>query len=1119
MSDIQEWLGSLGLDQYVKKFEENAINLDIVPKLTETHLKDLGVEALGHRLLILQEAKSIRMPGPEVDGTSQTLSQDTPTSEAERRHLTIMFCDLVGSTKLSERLDPEELREVIGEFQKACSDAIKTFDGFIARYMGDGLLVYFGYPQAHEDDAERAVRAGLAAVEAVGGLTVLEDDVLQIRVGIATGLVVAGDLIGKGVSEERTVLGDTPNLAARLQGLARPNNVVINDSTYRLVEGLFACDDLGKQRLKGISNPVQAYRILEESGVTSRFEAATMRGLTPMVGREEEIGLLTKRWEQAKDGESQVVLLSAEPGVGKSRILSAFQKSIENDLYNRVLWFCSTFHQNTALHPVIDQLERVMRFDKNDGPEEKLDKLTEVMNGLDLPDDVIAVFVHLMSIPTEGRYPTLDFSPAEMRVKTLQAVIDVIEAMASQHPVLVTVEDVHWIDPTTLELLSQMIERLRDTCVLIVITFRPEFESPWGSGSNITSYTLNHLSRRDSAAMISRVTDGKALPNEVVDQIVARTDGVPLFVEELTKSLMESGFLEDAGDRYELSRPLPSLAIPESLHDSLMARLDHLASAKEIAQIGAVIGRSFSYELLSAVSPLDGSSLNKALDQLVESGLVYRRGVPPEARYQFKHALIQDAAYQSLLKSTRTEYHGNIADVVGEQFPNDVVINPELLAHHYTEAGLTEQAITYWQKAGELAVVRSANKEAVNHFTKALKLLESLTDSPRRYTQELALRIDIGPPLLAIRGFASPEVADTYKRARELCDRVGNKSQIFPATWGLWYSMNQTGRIDEACSLADELITIGKQQQDSGLLLEAYHAAWTSCLVGRDLRSVSEYAEKGIALYDKDLHHRHTFHYGGHDPGVCCRFVSALANCLLGFPDRARDQGKDSVELAKQLAHQFSVALSLSFSTTVYLLRREAQIVQSQSEALLALCAEHGFPHFTAMALMLRGWAMAAQGKSGEGISVMREGLEATLAVGIKRLSFQLLILAEAYVWAGEIEKSMETVVEAEDVVEATGEQRWQPEILRLKGDLLRARRVADISAAEVAYDSAIKLARQQGAKLFELKAAKSLARLWRDQSNIQEARDVLVPVYEWFTEGFDTPDLIETKSLLEELY
>ena len=581
MSDIREWLKSLGLDQYAKTFEENAVDLDIVPQLTETHLKELGIEALGHRLLILKDAKSISITEPEVAARSLANSQIAPGSDAERRQLTVMFCDLVGSTNLSERLDPEELRDVIGKFQKACSGAIKKFDGFIARYMGDGLLAYFGYPQAHEDDAERAVRAGLAAVELVGGLTDLEAGVLQVRVGIATGLVVAGDLIGEGASEERTVLGDTPNLAARLQGLARPNSIVVNDSTHRLVEGLFACDDLGKQRLKGISNPVQIYRVIEESGVTSRFEAATMRGLTPMVGREEEIGLLTKRWEQAKDAEGQVVLLSAEPGIGKSRILSAFQKNEEKDLTNRVLWFCSIFHQNTALHPVVDQLERALRFDKDDGPGKRLDKLAGVMNGLGLPDDKIIVLAHLMSIPTDGQYPSLNLSPVELRTRTLQTVITVIEAMAAQHPVLVSVEDVHWIDPTTLELLNQMIERIRDSRVLIVISFRPEFDSPWSSGSNITFYSLNHLSRRDSAAMISRVTNGKALPNDIVNQIVARTDGVPLFIEEMTKSLMESGYLEDAGDRYELSRPLPSLAIPESLQDSLMARLDHLASAKE----------------------------------------------------------------------------------------------------------------------------------------------------------------------------------------------------------------------------------------------------------------------------------------------------------------------------------------------------------------------------------------------------------------------------------------------------------------------------------------------------------------------------------------------------------
>ncbi|MDJ0958984.1 MAG: adenylate/guanylate cyclase domain-containing protein [Arenicellales bacterium] len=1111
MSDITNWLEKIGLGKYAQAFVDNEIDFAILPSLSDQDLESIGLP-LGPRRK-LQQALTTSHGHPQI--TPEPRAEIT-ISEAERRHLTVMFCDLVGSTQISEQLDPEDFREVIGEFRKACSDAIKAYDGYIARFMGDGLLVYFGYPQAHEDDAERAVRAGLAIIDGVPKLKALEKGSLQVRVGIATGLVVAGDLIGEGGSEERAVLGDTPNLAARLQGLAQPNSVVVNDSLHRLVAGLFVCNDLGEQSLKGISTPVHVYQVIEETSVAGRFEAASLRGLTPLVGREEEIGLLVRRWQQAKDGEGQVVLLSAEAGVGKSRILSSFQKKTEGESRNRVLWFCSIFYQNTALHPVIDQLERALRVDKDDTPDQKLDKLTEVINRLSLPGELVSVFAQLLSIPNEGRYTNLDLRPDELRSKTLQAVIDVIEAMAAQLPVLFVVEDVHWVDPTTLELLSQLVERLRETRVLMVITFRPEFQCPWSSGPNITSYSLNHLSRHDSAAMIAKVAGGKPLPSDIVDQIVARTDGVPLFVEELTKNLLESGYLIDAGERYALSEPLPQLAIPESLQDSLMARLDHLASVKEVAQLCAVIGRIFSHELIAAVSPLDGTALDEALNQLVESGLVYRRGQPPKASYQFKHALVQDVAYQSLLKSTRVQFHSNIARILNEQFPAEVAAEPELLAYHYTQAGLTEQAITYWQKAGEQAVAGSANKEAVNHFAKALELLEELAESPRRYQQELGLRIDIGTPLMATRGFASPEVARTYKRARELCDLVGDKSQIFPATWGLWHSMNQTGRIDEACSLADELIAIGKRQQDSGLLLEAYHAAWTSCFAGRDLKSVREHTEKGITLYDKDLHHKQTFRYGGHDPGVCSRFISAMANCLLGYPDQARDLAEDGVVLATQLNHSFSLALALSFSSTVYLLRREPHRIQSQCEKLNQLCAEHGFPHFSPMVSMLRGWSLASESQFEEGISLMQEGLAASRAVGVKRLSFHLFIMAEVYLWAGAFRKGMDTVVEAENVVEATGEHRWEAEILRVKGDLLSKNPDVDVSEAEVAYKRAIELARQQKARLFELRATTSFARLRQNGEERTDTLDALAALYGWFTEGFTTADLQEAKALLE---
>jgi len=643
--------------------------------------------------------------------------------DAERRQLTVMFCDLVGSTALSERLDPEDLRDVMNAYHRCCSQVIERFDGFIARYVGDGVLAYFGYPRAHEDDAERAVRAALGVVEAAAKLTPRPGLSIAVRVGIATGLVVAGEIIGKGASEERAVVGETPNLAARLQSVAEPGTVVISATTQQLVGGLFEYQALDGLELKGLSEPLQAWRVLGQSGAESRFDAAAIRGLTPLIGREEEIGLLLRRWQLAKEGDGQVVLLSGEAGVGKSRILRGFQDRIHGELSNRILYFCSPYHQNTALRPAVDQLERALRFEKDDSVATKLDKLDRTLSDLGMPvREHAPVIAALLSLSTEGRYPPLALPPGEAMTKTLESLLAIIEHMASESPVLMIVEDVHWIDASTRELLDLVIERVARIPIVLVITFRLEFDSPWGGHGHVTMITLNRLSRRETATMALEVTGGKALPEELVDQIVQKTDGVPLFVEELTKTVLESGLLEDAGDCYTLSGPLPPLAVPASLQDSLMARLDRLAPVKEVAQLAATIGRRFGEDLLVAVSELERPELEDALAQLVDAELVYRHGLAPDVSYEFKHALVQDAAYASLLRGTRQQYHRRIAQVLENDFPKTAQTEPALLAHHYTEAGLPEQAIGYWLKAGELLHEQGSVSMSMNTYRKALEI-------------------------------------------------------------------------------------------------------------------------------------------------------------------------------------------------------------------------------------------------------------------------------------------------------------------------------------------------------------------------------------------------------------
>jgi class 3 adenylate cyclase/pimeloyl-ACP methyl ester carboxylesterase len=743
--DLAAWLRELGLERYEQSFRDNKIDARTLPHLTAEDLKELGVNAVGHRRLLFQAIAALSESAPHTTDDQAATASAVPgpsKREAERRQLTVLFCDLVGSTELAGQLDPEDMSEIIRAYQNACAEVVQRWDGHVAKFMGDGVLVYFGYPKAHEDDAERAVRAGLELVEAIARLAPQPDVRLRVRIGVATGRVVVGDLVGEGASREESVVGETPNLAARLQTLAEPGDVVISGATRRLVGGLFELDDLGPQRLKGFAEPLTVWRVSGESISEGRFEARHAAALTSLVGREEEIALLLRRWKQARGDEGQVVLLSGEPGIGKSRIIREVRERLAGEVHLRLSYQCSPHHDTSPLFPVIEQLERAAGFERDDTAGTKLDKLESLLaRGADKLGEAMPLVAALLSVPVGERYPSLDLTPQRQKQRTLEVLMDQLEGLAAEQPVLLVYEDVHWIDPTSLELLELAIERTQRLPVLLLITFRPEFQPPWTGQSHVTALSLTRLGRREGAAMVGRMVGDKALPPEVTAQIIDKTDGVPLFVEELTKMVLESGLLSDAGDHFELTGLLPPLAIPASLHDSLLARLDRLAPVKEVAQIGAVIGRDFSHELLAAVADRPDERLRTALDQLVSSELVFRRGALPDVTYTFKHALVRDAAYESLLKSRRQQLHARIAQTLCEQFIEQVETSPEFVAEHFTRAALHHEAARYWLKAGERAKAAYANREAVYHLEKCLSILSHTVETSATHVEATALAL------------------------------------------------------------------------------------------------------------------------------------------------------------------------------------------------------------------------------------------------------------------------------------------------------------------------------------------------------------------------------------------
>lgn len=1113
--DVGAWLRRLGLEQYEAAFRENEIDETVLPSLTAEDLKDLGVGLVGHRRKLLSAIAELRAEGAATPIFDTPPEKDKAAKDtAERRQVTVMFSDLVGSTSLSARMDPEDLREIISAYQTCVAGAVRRFAGFVAKYMGDGVLIYFGYPQAHEDDAERAVRAALEAIAAVGALKLSVR--LQTRIGIATGLVVVGDLIGSGEAQERGIVGETPNLAARLQGVAEPNAVVIAESTRRLLGDLFDLKDLGPQELKGIPGRIKAWAALRPSAVEGRFEALHAGGLTELIGRQEELDVLLQRWSKATTGHGQVVLLSGEPGIGKSRLIAAVVERLASEPHTRLRYFCSPQHTDSALYPIISQMERAAGFAHDDPIQAKLDKIDILLAQTLTPRQDAALLAEMLSLPNDGRYPSLELTAPQRRQTTFEALTAQLEALSKPNPVLMIFEDVHWIDPTSLEALSRTVDRLRNLQVLLIITYRPEFSPPWIGKSYITAVHLNRLGEDESKAIIDRLSGNALLPASIRQDIIERTDGIPLFVEEMTKAVMEAG--EEGAERSAANFPSPSVAVPQSLHASLMARLDRLGSlAKEVAQVGAAIGREFSYELLLSVAQRSSVDLNRALDQLVSAELIFRRGMPPDVEYTFKHALVQDAAYSTLLRAPRQKLHARIANALEQLFPERASIEPELLAHHFTDAGQAESAISYWLKAGRRAAKRSADEEAVRHLRRGLEMLMTLPDSTQKDRQELDFQLALGTPLAAQHGYGNSLVGAARDRAIALCEKLGDTQHLLPSLYGQYAYCIASGRIPKALEYSERCQSLAARTGEGLARLIAHRAMGASLLEIGDFEAARTQLEQILAIDTAEFDPSLTVLYLA-DPHASGLAYLALSLWALGYPDQAVAARQKAIKHALDANHaNTSGVVGIYAGAQLSVLLGRLEDVKSYVESLNALFESRVPLWAISCGQILNGWAIGCAEHLQDGIAMMKHGIHAAE----KQVRFHsphyhsLLAILQAR--AGEIQDSLSTIRKAKELIAETGEYLWYADVLRIEGEL-QLLFGGSTKEAEASFVQALEVARKQRAKSFELRVAMSLARLWKDQGKRDEAREFLAPVYGWFTESFDTLDLKQATALLTEL-
>ncbi|MEM7251705.1 MAG: protein kinase [Pseudomonadota bacterium] len=1061
------WLEGLGLARYEEHFVTAEVDEDSLVELNEQDLTDLGIP-IGPRKKLIRAIAQLTEEGATTSARTQLAITRATADTAGRRQITVMFCDLVESTALSRALDPEDLRDVLDAYEKTAMSVVQRFDGHVAQRLGDGLLVYFGYPQAHEDDPERAVSTGLEIITAVQSLELRADLRLQTRVGIATGEVVISQGDGRSLGAE-TAVGEAPNLASRLLALAAPDTVVIAQATRQRVAELFEYEDLGTHDLKGYAEPVAAWRVTGSHSHDRFIALRGSRAITATVGRDDEVALLQRRWAQAKAGQGQVVLLSGQPGIGKSKLAGSLREDVADEAHVLLRYYGSPYYSNTVLFPIVEQIAGVAGINTDDSTVAKLKKLEALLERMEMGSvENNALIASLLNVDAGDRYPPSADSPARQRTLTLQMLEAQLKWLASQNPVLVIFEDLHWVDATSIDLLTQLIENLHDMPVLMVLTCRPEFAPPWAGEAHVTVETCKRLTDAQALAIIDDVSGAQGLPSALKRQIVERAGGVPLFLEELVAAVLAAD-LPGSGESSEVTSGAYARVVPVSLQDSLMAQLDRLGPTRGLAQVAACLGRQFGFELLLEVTGIDEVSLAAGLDELAQAGLVQRRGSPPHSMYFFKHALVQDAAYGSLLRSRRKELHARTANVLQSTFEDRVHAEPELLAHHWSEAEEYKTAIDYWHRASRIAIRKSAYVECIEHLSKGIGLLDHLASDEVRQSLELELLADLGPALIATKGYASADVEETYERALVLCGEVGDRNQRVRALLGQGLYRTLRADYDRGWDVSEQAFAIATEAKNTVFVVDSQVALATNALfLGQFAESLRLYEAAYAEWRNTDRQTQEQALKFATDSGVVCRSYGARALWFLGHPDRALAEAKSGLELARELNHSLSIAQSWCLVANIHQVRGEVQETLETSAHVAAYAADRGYPYWVALAEIIHGWALAHSGNPDEGAKKIRTYLGAYTATGAQLgRTWFLAMLADAERVRENFVEGLAAIDEGLEVATRTGESYYAAELHRLHAELLWA---MDNQAGDDAIATAYDLARGQEAKSMELR-------------------------------------------------